>query len=94
MSNSVNEFVGGDGVIRGRATRNKTTLIRANDTIKERPESSHKNFGNDLIGHIAETNRPEVYNSFRALNFSNDGDQGFVDILGDTFRQTEGAMIP
>jgi len=71
-SHEVNNFLQNNRVIRSSPTRQKTTLIGANNIIKNRSQSVNQNFGDNFVSNVAQADRSEIFVSVRSVNLRNE----------------------
>lgn len=57
----MNDFLQNNIIVRGASTRQKTVLVGANNSIKNRSEAKDKDFGNDFVNNDAKANRSEIF---------------------------------
>ena len=69
LSRSVNNLLDNNDIVRGVSSRNKTTLIRADNFMKKRSDSGNQDFSNDFVHHIAKTNGSKLFNGFMTVKF-------------------------
>ncbi|GMP55479.1 hypothetical protein CsSME_00020287 [Camellia sinensis var. sinensis] len=78
----MNGLLGYNDIVTHGSSRNKVTLVEANNFIQEWFDSPNKDFGNDFIRHITEAYGAELFVSLRVLNFGNKSNKSSIDLMG------------
>ncbi|GMP62183.1 hypothetical protein CsSME_00024380 [Camellia sinensis var. sinensis] len=78
----MNGLLGDNDIVTSGPTRNKATLVGANNFTQKRSDSPNKDFRNDFMGHITEAYGAELFDSLRVLNFGNKSNESPINLMG------------